>query len=194
MAMLAVVLVLWAWQYFTSPREGLYLAVAFREHRMWEIRMEGNACSILTIEQWPHNAREAGLIYRWQGLWGMARDGPYLKPWADLPGIRVERDNRNVEIVLSDAETEEWLRRHAGRYPIPSFSGPRRCWQIIIQNWAVVMALAICSVPCVMGIRRLHISRQRKRCGLCVSCGYDLRESKDRCPECGVIAVGGGRG
>jgi hypothetical protein len=34
--------------------------------------------------------------------------------------------------------------------------------------------------------RRRRIARERAAGGLCVACGYDLRFSTDRCPECGA--------
>ncbi len=35
---------------------------------------------------------------------------------------------------------------------------------------------------CLVPLRR---RRKRKKLGLCLKCGYDLRGSKHRCPECG---------
>ncbi len=39
----------------------------------------------------------------------------------------------------------------------------------------------------VIPARRREVERQRrKQQGLCLHCGYDLRGSKNRCPECGT--------
>ncbi|MCZ6653217.1 MAG: hypothetical protein O7D91_09345 [Planctomycetota bacterium] len=53
---------------------------------------------------------------------------------------------------------------------------------VFIPHWIpsglFAAMLALCFLP--LGRRR-----KRKMLGLCVKCGYDLRASKDRCPECG---------
>ncbi len=61
-------------------------------------------------------------------------------------------------------------------------SGPLG-WSILLPLWMPTMLFASVTVSCSLGGH--HRRRKRKKLGLCVKCGYDLRASKDRCPECG---------
>lgn len=53
--------------------------------------------------------------------------------------------------------------------------------------WLACAALGLPPVVWLPRMRRLRRRRQRQRLGLCVACGYDLRGTRERCPECGVV-------
>jgi hypothetical protein len=53
-----------------------------------------------------------------------------------------------------------------------------------VWSLPVILAFAPCSWLATAGRRRWR-SHRRLRTGLCIRCGYDLRETPTRCPECG---------
>jgi predicted RNA-binding Zn-ribbon protein involved in translation (DUF1610 family) len=55
---------------------------------------------------------------------------------------------------------------------------------IAIPHFAVIILFAL---PSLAAAYRFHRRRRTHRKGLCSSCGYDLRATPTRCPECGTI-------
>ncbi len=61
-------------------------------------------------------------------------------------------------------------------------------WSIFFPDWFLVLLLAIFPAWRFGGWKRRRW-RNRLAHGLCVTCGYDLRGSPERCPECGAPAA-----
>jgi hypothetical protein len=61
-------------------------------------------------------------------------------------------------------------------------TGGRRLWIVYLPGWLPVLLLA---VPPAVWVARRTRSARRCRTGLCPVCGYDLRATPGRCPECG---------
>lgn len=50
-----------------------------------------------------------------------------------------------------------------------------------------VIVVGLLVVPAAGILARRRAASNRRRAGLCAACGYDLRASAGRCPECGAV-------
>src|SRR5439155_21717050 len=67
--------------------------------------------------------------------------------------------------------------------PDPGWGSSTTDWVIGVRPWLPTLLFAL--LP-AMWVRRFVKLRRRRREGLCHTCGYDLRATPDRCPECGA--------
>ncbi len=123
------------------------------------------------------------------GLWGVSCGNcgyvSGVKLWMLSNGVLIRSSPLQIE-------SPHWFwrgRRAFGSFP-PVWS-PHvlrndfgQVWLVSLPLWIPTLVFGISLYLC----RPFHAHRRRKRkkLGLCLSCGYDLRGSTDRCPECGV--------
>ena len=134
--------------------------------------------------------------------------------WVRRYELRPDHDTRPEPVTFAEASTGRLLtgdadEPHLVDYPFHESStgwyGPQYVWRfeatkfdgvngnllgatdwttayrLAFPHWA--MALLLGARPAWVAIRRLR--RRRRKSGFCAGCGYDLRATPGRCPECG---------
>ena len=69
-----------------------------------------------------------------------------------------------------------------------SSSGIETYRALVLPYWPLMAPFTVVLARDVIGYRRRRAARLRAQ-GRCIGCGYDLRASPDRCPECGLAAM-----
>jgi hypothetical protein len=84
-----------------------------------------------------------------------------------------------VRTGMMGFETYRGRVTHFVRLPPSTLKG------VVVPHWAVALALAALPARWVLRLSRARLARRRRDAGLCRACGYDLRATADKCPECG---------
>jgi hypothetical protein len=172
--LLVAVVVLWARSY------------AWRDYVNWN-RQPGPD---LTWSTWTVETGKGGIhfAYRRSGRWAQGR-------WVPRPAQTGRRAFGIASVagpyypyalndtIVRGAGFELSEHRHVPE-PTSVGSGVVHEIHLVAPLWSA--ALACCILPAAAA-RRYRASRLRSRPGHCAACGYDLRATPDRCPECGSL-------
>lgn len=103
---------------------------------------------------------------------------------------------RGSEVLRRGASEARFLHQ---RFPVDKVHQPLKGWRRWVgfdvqaaHGWTTItLPLWPLAVLCLIFVARWMLltrrDRRRRQSGRCIACGYDLRASPDRCPECGSV-------
>jgi hypothetical protein len=94
--------------------------------------------------------------------------------------------------LLPDGKVDWSLPSGFSPEPPEVLSPPMNYFVVDTSLWVAAATIAILPLAwpgaaSLLWARRRVIAARRRRRGLCEVCGYDLRATPERCPECGTV-------
>ena len=142
-----------------------------------------------------------GIFWAWDSHKGNPTIRNLLEIQTHSVHYRIGVDASTVAILRTHPWPPVWEPQNWGEFDPPiNFLGLQVRWAssgpmsrgLPESSWffAQVPFLWIATItfllPAWRGIQRFYIRRERSK-GCCHTCGYDLRATPDRCPECGTV-------
>jgi hypothetical protein len=69
------------------------------------------------------------------------------------------------------------------------FVSPSAFQVVVVPYWVLLLLAALLPAYVLTRLPGALRRRRRRKRNLCLECGYDLRATPDRCPECGASPI-----
>ena len=148
-----------------------------------------------------HRVAESHVLFCWRGRFGYVRSDDFFFRTGRAGSYRVFWWPASDREAAETAETifvVNDMERRWNRLATPVFDRAGFCYvehwmeerglHVLVPCWSIVALTALWPAVWGAGVVRRRAKANRVAGGTCVSCGYDLRATPGRCPECGVIA------
>jgi hypothetical protein len=135
---------------------------------------------------------DRGTIYAFYGPFNLLfqQIGPYYagqQMWEQSDPQRLRYVARPSKPSDFDDLGNSYARRMGFFFNLQQFAngpGTQAADAILVPDWLLFVFFL---TPAVVVIKRVRREARLERANKCIVCGYDLRATPDRCPECGTV-------